>query len=61
MLLLKDNGLMLMKKRLDKFHEIRLFLIYDFYVEVFLNRKKNLILKIEPVLNHNWLDLYLNK
>lgn len=59
--LLKENGLMLMKRRLDKIYEIRLFLIYDFYVEVFLNRDKNIILKIEPVINNNWLDLYLTK
>ena len=56
--LLKDNGQMLMKKKIDEMYEIRLFLIYDFYVEVFLDFQKNKILKAEPILNQNWLNFY---
>lgn len=59
--LLKEHGMMLMRRKLDTIHEIRLFLIYGFYVEVFLTSKEQLILKIEPVLNHKWVDMYLNK
>ena len=59
--LIKENGLMLMKREIDKMYEIRLFLIYDFYVEVFFDSRKKIILKADPVMNHAWLTLYLNQ
>jgi hypothetical protein len=58
--LLKDNGRMLMTRKLDNIYEIRLFAMYDFYVEVFFNYQKNQIIKIEPILNNNWLDVYFS-
>lgn len=57
--LLKENGQMLMKKKIDAMHEIRLFLIYDFYVEVFFDFHKERILKVEPIVNNNWLNFYI--
>ena len=57
--LIKENGLMLMKKKIDKAYEMQLFLIYDFYVEVFFDFRKKKVLKVDPILNQNWLDLYL--
>ncbi len=57
--LIRENGLMLMKKKIDKAYEMQLFLIYDFYVEVFFDFRKKKVLKVDPILNQNWLDLYL--
>lgn len=56
--LLKDNGKILMKKKITNVHEIRLFLLYDFYVEVCFDLHKRKILRAEPFLNSKWLDLY---
>jgi len=33
--LLKDKGVFLFKKKVGAIHEVKLFLIYDFHVEVF--------------------------
>lgn len=57
-MMLKDNGMILMKRKIGEAHEIRLFLIYDFYVEVCFDVRKNKILRAEPILNTNWIDLY---
>ena len=59
--LIKENGLMLMKREIDKMYEIRLFLVYDFYVEVFFDFRKKKKLKADPVINHTWLTLYFNQ
>ena len=56
--LLQDNGRILIKKKINKVHEIRLFLLYDFYVEVCFDTRNKKALRAEPLLNNNWLDLY---
>ena len=56
--LLNNNGKMLIKKQIDAMHEIQLFLMHDFYVEVFFDFHKKQILKAEPVLSHNYLQIY---
>jgi len=72
--LLNDKGLMLMNRKLpacpragiaamggrNEMHEIRLFLLYDFYVEAYYSYEQNKILKVEPLLNNDWMDVYLN-
>ena len=57
--LLNNDGMLLLAKKINRLHAIKLFLIYDFYIEVFYNHKRNKILKIEPIPNHKWIDLYL--
>jgi len=57
MFLLKDYGTLVLTKKLDTFHEIRLFLVNDFYVEVLGNYKQNEVIKIEPSLHRNWTSL----
>jgi len=57
-MLLKDNGMILIKRKVNKTHEVRLFILFGFYVEVCFDVQKNKILRVEPLLNNNWLDLY---
>ena len=59
--LLGDNGTLLMTKKLDEAYEIKLFLIYDFYVEAFCNYKYNKIERVQPIINNNWMDFYFNQ
>lgn len=57
-MLLGDNGKIVKTKKINKDQELRLFLIYDFYVEVFYDRRKKRILRVEPMLNNTWFDFY---
>ena len=51
-----DNaGVFLIKKVIDDNIEARLFLLYDFYVEIYYNYKKKKVLKADPVNNKKWL------
>lgn len=57
-MLLNENGLILLRKKTNEDHEIRLYLIFDFYVEVFFDMQKNKIQSAEPLLNNSLLELY---
>ena len=59
--LLKNNGTLLMNKKVDEMNELKLFLIYDFYVEALYNNQENKVIKIEPILNQNWVSVYLDE
>ncbi len=56
--LIKYKGVLLISKKINKFHEIRVFLIYDFYVEVFYNCRNKEALKAEPIGNVSLMSLY---
>lgn len=56
--LVENNGFLIVKRKIDETHEIRLFQMGDFQVEVFCDFKMNKILKIDPILHTNWIDLY---
>lgn len=57
--LLKTNGILLMEKKIGNTLYIKLFLIYDFYVEVFLTQNKKEVIKAEPLWNKGLLKFYL--
>lgn len=57
--LLKTNGILLMEKKIGNTLYIKLFLIYDFYVEVFLTHNKKEVIKAEPLWNKSLLKFYL--
>ncbi len=57
-ILLNDNGVILMEKKIDKKHHLQLFLIFNFYVEVFYDILKRETLIVKPLFNKTWLDLY---
>jgi hypothetical protein len=57
--LLKQRGILLASKIINTVYEIRLFMIYGFYVEVFYNCLKRDIIKAELVISKNWQSLYL--
>jgi hypothetical protein len=54
--LLKEFGILLIQKRIDE-TEIKIYYIYDFYVEVFLNEK--LVTKAEPFISNGLLRYYM--
>jgi hypothetical protein len=56
--LLDDNGYCLFEKSINNTHELKLFKLFDFYVEVFSEIKDKRILKIEPIKCNQWLDFY---
>lgn len=58
--LLKDKGKLLFEKKVDRVHEIRLFVIYDFHVEAFCDRIEEKILRIDPVRGNPWYNYSLN-
>jgi hypothetical protein len=57
--LLERNGTLLFRKRVDERHEIKLFQIFDFYVEVLWDIRKTKAITIEPVKGQQWLGFYL--
>jgi hypothetical protein len=56
--ILDNDGVFLIKKIIDDCVEARLFLLYDFHVEIYYNRKKKEIMKAEPVWNKKWLESF---
>lgn len=59
--LLDMNGLLLVEKEIDEYLKVKLFQIFDFYVEVVYDSCKRKILRAEPVISSNWLDFYKKK
>ena len=57
--LLDNKGIFLIERRFANEHKIILFSIYDFYVEVLYDIKQDKVLKVQPILTNNWLDIYL--
>lgn len=57
--ILLNKGILLSTKKISKIHEVRLFLLYGFYVTAIYNRPKNEIQSAEPVLNEGLLNVYL--
>jgi len=59
--ILDNEGVFLIKKKIDNKLEARLFLLYDFYVETYYNYKNHQVIKADPIRNKNWLkDFYLD-
>ena len=58
--LLQQHGTFMIRKQIDETHAIRLFYIYDFYVEVFCDTERDIILRIEPIIAYQWLDVYVS-
>jgi hypothetical protein len=54
--ILDTDGVLLVKKAINTNYEIKLFLLYDFYVEVFYNKRSCAALKAEPL----WCDHLVN-
>lgn len=53
-LLLSEKGIIIAKQKINDSKEIRIYLIYDFFVEVFYNTKLNTMEKIN--LNSNGIS-----
>lgn len=53
-----NSGVFLIKRVVNANLEARLFLLYDFYVEIYYNCKKRKIIKAEPVTNKQWLNAF---
>ncbi|HXP48788.1 MAG TPA: hypothetical protein VN922_02475 [Bacteroidia bacterium] len=56
--ILNNEGLFLIKKKVDEVLEARLFLLHDFYVEIYYDRKNKEIVKADPVRNNKWLKSF---
>jgi len=56
--MVENDGIYLIKKVIDDKHEIRLFLLYGFYVEVYCNYKLNKMLEVKPVVSKKWLNTF---
>jgi len=48
----------LIKKIVDGRHEIRLYLLYDFYVEEYYDYKQNKVLQVNTVKGKEWLQAF---
>ena len=49
--ILENDGILLLKKTTDAIHELKVYLLYDFYVEVYSNKLRQKTLKIDPIWN----------
>jgi hypothetical protein len=56
--ILNSEGLFLIKKKVDEVLEARLFLLHDFYVEIYYNHESNEVIKADPVKNKKWLKSF---
>jgi hypothetical protein len=56
--ILNSDGLLLIKKKVDDTLEARLFLLNDFYVEIYYNRKSREVVKADPIRNNKWLKSF---
>jgi len=56
--ILDNDGIFLIKRIVDDAIEARLFLLYDFHVELYYNKKKKEIVKADPVWNKKWLSSF---
>jgi hypothetical protein len=54
--ILDNHGVMLMEKLINANYTIKLFLLYDFYVEVFYCKRTHSALRAEPV----WFEKFVN-
>ena len=61
MSLLSENGICIEKKKVNDELEIKLFSIYDFYVEVHYSYSECRVIKVEPLWNNNWLSYYAKR
>ncbi len=57
--LLERKGILISRKRIDAQHEIKLFRLFDFYVEVIWSLSETKALKIEPVRGGQWLGFFV--
>ena len=55
MQLLRDDGTFLFEKKINETCEIKIFMVYAFYVVVFFNNMHNKVEKVEPVQNQQWV------
>lgn len=58
--ILLSNGILLSSKKISMILEIRLFLLYGFYVKVVFNKFKNEIQSAEPLMHDSMLNIYLD-
>lgn len=58
MQLLNSDGILLFKKKVNEQHELQLFFIYNFFVEMFFNYYDNKAVNIEPVADEKRLAFY---
>lgn len=58
--ILNNDGVLLFKRVINAIYEAKVFLLYDFYVEVYYNRKKNIALKAEPLWNDGIVNAFLD-
>jgi len=54
--ILENDGILLVKKIINARYEVKLFLLYGFYVEVFFNIQLHTALKAEPL----WCESLVN-
>jgi|GEM_PF-559020 hypothetical protein len=56
--IIENDGVYLIKKIVDGRHEIRLYLLYDFYVEEYYDYKQNKVLQVNTVKGKEWLQAF---
>ena len=56
--LLERKGVLVSRKKVDEHHELILFHLFDFYVEVLWNLSDTKTVSIEPVRGEQWLEFY---
>ncbi len=58
MQLLREKGKLLSRKIIDERHDLQLFMLWDFYVEVLRNYNEQKIVRVEPLYNTGLLNIY---
>lgn len=56
--IIENDGVYLIKKIVDARHEIRLYLLYDFYVEEYYDYKQNKVLQVYTIKGKEWLEAF---
>jgi len=56
--IVESDGIFLVKRVLNNTYEIKLFRLYDFYVELYCNYRVNKILKADPLKGKQWLSKF---
>ena len=58
---IKKDGVLLLQRRVYDVYRVKLYVIYNFYIEEVTDLRNGKILRVEPVLNGDIAKLYLNK
>lgn len=57
--LIQKDGILLLQRRVCDVYRIKLYMIYNFYIEEVTDLRNGKILRVDPVLNGDIVKLYL--